>query len=150
MTSSYICSNSQQYTVWLKIILFYLMPKIIRISCPMKIFYTVNISKLNYWLVICIAKNLIWTTLKMIFSIFRFFCTLSNIAQTIHQWKYYLFSFQMMHTSQLHKIDPHDWFCAPGSHMLKLQCLTVCKVLLYTVRCVSGSVCRSCVTGSGD
>ncbi len=33
----------------------------------------VNISKLNYWLVICIAKNLIWTTLKMIFSIFRFF-----------------------------------------------------------------------------
>ncbi len=27
----------------------------------------------NFWLVICIAKNLIWTTLKVIFSIFRFF-----------------------------------------------------------------------------
>ncbi len=37
---------------------------------------TVNISKLNFWLVICIAKNFIWTTLKAIFSIFWFFCTL--------------------------------------------------------------------------
>ncbi len=41
---------------------FAFMPKIIRIlrSCSMKIFSklpTVNISKLNYWLVICIAKN---------------------------------------------------------------------------------------------
>ncbi len=34
---------------------------------------TVNISKLNFWLLICIAKNLIWTTLKAIFSVFRFF-----------------------------------------------------------------------------
>ncbi len=68
----YVCSNSQQYIVWVKIIHFYFMPKIIRIlrSCSMKI------SKLNFWLVICIAKNFIWTTLKMIFSIFRFFCTL--------------------------------------------------------------------------
>ncbi len=78
---SYICSNSQQYIVWLKIIHFSFMPKIIRIlrSCSMKIFSkfpTVNISKLNFWLLICIAKNFIWTTLKMIFSIFRFFCTL--------------------------------------------------------------------------
>ncbi len=39
-------------------------------------FLTINISKLNFWLVICIAKNLIWTTLKMIFSIFRFLRTL--------------------------------------------------------------------------
>ncbi len=57
------------------------MLKIIRIlrSCFMKIFstfLTVNILKLNFWLVICIAKNFIWTTLKMICSIFRFFCTL--------------------------------------------------------------------------
>ncbi len=22
----------------------------------------------------------------------------------------------MMHTSQFHKIDSYDWFCAPGSH----------------------------------
>ncbi len=46
----YICSNNQQYTVWVKIIHFYFMPKIIRIlrSCSMKIFSkhpTVNISK---------------------------------------------------------------------------------------------------------
>ncbi len=33
-------------------------------------FPTINISKLNFWLVICIAKNFIWTTLKAIFSIF--------------------------------------------------------------------------------
>ncbi len=71
------CCNSQ-YIVWVKIIAFSFMPKIIRIlrSCSMKIFSkfpTVNISKLNFWLVICIAKNLIWTTLKMIFSIFWFF-----------------------------------------------------------------------------
>ncbi len=47
-------------------------------SCSMKIFCkfpTINISKHNFWLVICIAKNFIWTTLKMIFSIFRFFCS---------------------------------------------------------------------------
>ncbi len=50
---SYICNNSQQYIVWVKIINFYFMPKIIRIlrSCSMKIFCkcpTVNISKLNF------------------------------------------------------------------------------------------------------
>ncbi len=39
-------------------------------------FPTVNISKLNFWLVICIAKNFIWTTLKAIFSIFAYFWTL--------------------------------------------------------------------------
>ncbi len=75
----YICS--QQYIVWVKIMDFSFMPKIIRIlrSCSVKIFCkfsTVNISKLNFWLLICIAKNFIWTTLKSIFSIFRFFCIL--------------------------------------------------------------------------
>ncbi len=59
----------------------FFMTKIIRTlrSCSMKIFckfLTINISKLNFWLVICIAKNFIWTTLKVIFSIFRFFCSL--------------------------------------------------------------------------
>ncbi len=41
----HICSNSQQNIVWVKIIDFYFMPKIIRIlrSCSMKIFCTVNI-----------------------------------------------------------------------------------------------------------
>ncbi len=40
----------------------------------MKIFCTlptVNLSKLNLWLLICIGKDFIWTTLKSIFSIFR-------------------------------------------------------------------------------
>ncbi len=60
----YICSNSQQYTVWVKIIHFSFMTKIIRIlrSCSMKIFCTflvINISKHHFCLVICIAKNLI-------------------------------------------------------------------------------------------
>ncbi len=73
----YICNNSQKYIVWVKIIDFSFMPKIIRIlrSCSMKIFCkfpTVNISKLNFWLVICITKNFIWTTLKVIFSMFRY------------------------------------------------------------------------------
>ncbi len=54
----YICSNSQQYIAWVKIIeyriYYYFMPKIIRIlskDISMKIFckyLTVNISKLNY------------------------------------------------------------------------------------------------------
>ncbi len=73
----YICSNSQTYIVWVKIIDFSFIPKIIRIlrSCSMKIFctfYIANTSKLNFLLVICIAQNFIWTTVKMIFSIFRF------------------------------------------------------------------------------
>ncbi len=58
----YICSNSQKYIACVNIIEFSFMPKIIRIlrSCSMKIFCnypTVNISKLNYWLIICIAEN---------------------------------------------------------------------------------------------
>ncbi len=92
----------------------------------MNIFYkfpTVNTSKLNFWLVICIAKNFIWTTLKMIFSIFRFFCTLRfqifkycPIITNHNKWKYYLFSFQMTYKSKIPKMDPYDWFCCPGSH----------------------------------
>ncbi len=30
----------------------------------------------------------------------------------------YLFSFQIMYTSQFWKIDPYDWFCGPGSQMV--------------------------------
>ncbi len=37
-------------------------------------FLTVDISKINFWLVIYIAKNFIWTTLKGIFTIFWFIC----------------------------------------------------------------------------
>ncbi len=51
----YICSNSQQYIVWVKIIDFYFMPKIILIlrSCSMKMFckcITINISKLYFFI----------------------------------------------------------------------------------------------------
>ncbi len=53
ISNRYICINRQQYIVWLKIINFSFMPKIVRIlrSCSMKIFSkfpTVNISKLNF------------------------------------------------------------------------------------------------------
>ncbi len=87
---------------------FFFYSKIIRIlrSCSMKIFSkfpTVNISKHNFWLLIYIAKNFIWTTLKVIFSIFRFFASsdsrFTNIVQTIHQWKDDLFRLQMMYKS---------------------------------------------------
>ncbi len=57
---SYICSYSQRYIVWLKVIHLYLMPKIdIKIMLHEDI-PTVNISKLNFWLVKCIAKNFIF------------------------------------------------------------------------------------------
>jgi len=59
------------------------------------IYTTVNISKRNYLLVICIAKNNFKDDFLNIQTL-RF----SNIVQTIHQWKYDLFSFQMMHKSQ--------------------------------------------------
>ncbi len=126
ISSRYICSNNQKHIVWVTIIHFSFMTKIIRIlrSCSMKIFCTfpiLNISKRNYWLLICIAKNLIWTTLKMIFSIFRFFCTLRfqiykyRPIITNHTSMEILFTqLQMMYTSQFPIMYPYDWFCAPG------------------------------------
>ncbi len=77
------------------------------------------------------AKNLIWTILKVIFSVFRFFLhphisdiqivvSRPNIVtslQTIHQWKAYLISFRIICNSQCRKIDTYDWFCGPGSHI---------------------------------
>ncbi len=56
-------------------------------------FPTANVSKLNF----CMAKNLIWTTLKVIFSIFRFFLH-SQIPD-----------FQTV-ASQPNKIDTYDFF----------------------------------------
>ncbi len=120
----YICSNGQKYILWVNIIDFSM-----KILCT---FPTVNISKLNFWIVICIAKDFIWTTLKAIFSILRFFLHpqildfqivvyLPNIVlsqQIIHQWKACLFSFQMMKISQFQKVDLYDWFCGLGSHMI--------------------------------
>ncbi len=85
-------------------------------SCSMKIFCTVTIWKLNYCLVICMAKNLIWTTLKMIFSIFRCFCTLrlSKYCPNHTSKEILLIQLiQMMHKSQFWQMYPYDWFCAP-------------------------------------
>ncbi len=62
----------------------------------------VNISKLNYWLVICIAMYFIWTTLKMIFNILIFLHPRIPDFQILsdHNKPYIngnlLFSFQMM------------------------------------------------------
>ncbi len=86
-------------------------------------FPTVNISKLIFWLVICIAKNFIWTTVKMIFSIFWIFCTLGfQIFKycpiiTNHTSMENVFSFRVMYKYQFRKIDAYDWFCGPGSHI---------------------------------
>ncbi len=65
-------------------------------------FPTINISKLNFSLVICIAKNFIWTTLKVIFSMSVFFAPLDS---------------RFSNSCILAKYDPYDWFCGPGSHM---------------------------------
>ncbi len=110
---AFISSTGIFVAIWVKIIHFYFMPKIIRIlrSCSMKIFCkfpTVNIWKTNFWLVICIVKNFIWRTLKMIFSIFRFFGTLRFqiykycLIITHHKSMEILF-IQMVHKSQLKK-----------------------------------------------
>ncbi len=122
-----------------KLYIFLLCQKIIRIlkSCSMKIFSkfsTVNISKLNFWLVICIAKNFIWTTLKMIFSIFRFFCTLRfqiykycSIITNHTSMESYLFSFQMMHKSQF----PKNWplWLVLCSRVTNALCIIILKSL---------------------
>ncbi len=61
----------------------------------------------------------------MIFSIFRFFCTLRfqifKYCPNHTSMKMLLFSDQMKHTSQFRKMCPYDWFCAPGSRIL-MQC----------------------------
>ncbi len=57
----YIYSNSQQYIVWVKIIHFYFMTKIIRIlrSCSMKIFSTFH--TINLFLIINMHLSLLST-----------------------------------------------------------------------------------------
>ncbi len=67
------------------------MPKIFRIlskdRVPERHFvnFLPYISTLNFWLVICIAKNFIWTNLNAIFSLFRFLCTIK-----FHIFKYFI------------------------------------------------------------
>ncbi len=79
-------------------------------SCSMKIyskFAIINISQLNSLLVICVAMDFIWTTLKVIFSIFNFFAPSdSRFSNSFISAKYCP-----------KKIDPYDWFCGPGSHI---------------------------------
>ncbi len=77
----------------------------------MKIFYkfpTVNTSKLNFWLVICIAKNFIWTALKAIFSIFRF-CLHPVRDPTLSQ------SPQSPATTLIRSQSPEYWSPAPAA-----------------------------------
>ncbi len=90
-------------------------------------FPTINISKLHFWLVICIAKNFIWTTLKAIFSIFRFYCTLrfqifSQILSSPNNpyinGKLIDSAFRLYTNLNLEKNDHYDWFCGPGSHVI--------------------------------
>ncbi len=112
ISTRYICSNSQKYIVWVKIIDFYFMPKIIRIlrkdHVPWRylVHFLRKYIKNNFWSVICIAKNFIWTILKAIFSILWFFYT--QIFKYCISAKYCPIlthhasteSFQMMYKSQ--------------------------------------------------
>ncbi len=90
--------------------------------CSMKIFCkfpTVNISKLNFYLVICIAKNLIWTTLKAIFleiPDFQIVVSRPNIVLTNHTSMESVF-IQLIYKSRFQKMYPYDWFCDPGSQI---------------------------------
>ncbi len=96
-------------------------------SCSKKIFCkfpTVNISKLNFWLVIGVAKNFILTTLKAIFSIFLFFFAPldSRFSNSCFSAKYcpILTNHTLMEILFIQFIciiDPYDWFCGPGSHI---------------------------------
>ncbi len=95
-------------------------------KCP-----TVNISKRNFWFVICIAKNLIWTTLKAIFSIFGFFYTLrfqifkylclslilSDHNKPYINGKIMYSAFRWWINLNCENIDSYDWFCGPWSHL---------------------------------
>ncbi len=75
-----------------------------------------NISKLNFWLVVCIAKNFIWTTLNAIFSIFWFFAPSdSRFSNSCISAKYCPIltnhtSMESLFIQKMLKMDPYDWF----------------------------------------
>ncbi len=78
-------------------------------------FPTVNISKLIFLLAIRIVKNFIWTTLKAIFSIFRFFPNVQLYSCISAKYRSIITNhtpirFQIMYKSKFKKIDPYDWF----------------------------------------
>ncbi len=64
---------------------YYVKIMFMKIFCK---FPSVNISKLTFWLVIHIANNLICTTLKAIFSVFRFFFATSDSQIVVISVKY--------------------------------------------------------------
>ncbi len=117
-------------------------------------FPTILISKLNFWLVICIAKNFIWTTLKLIFSIYIFFFAPldSRFSNSCISAKYC--PILTNHTSieslfiQLPDdvyIYPYDWFCGPGSHILcwKVAIVETIETLIELEQCSLISPCKT-------
>ncbi len=102
-------------------------------SCSVKIFCkfpTVNISKLIFLL--CIAKNVLWTTLKTIFLICWFFLH-PQIAdfQIVETQKILSYPNKPYINGKLIYLPcmwciipkkqnyPYDWFCGPESHFCK-------------------------------
>ncbi len=79
-------------------------------------FPTVNILKLNFWLVICSAKNFIWTDL-LIYQIpdFQIVCISAKYIlskQTIHHGKF--IHFQMMYNLNFPKLALMTGFVVQG------------------------------------
>ncbi len=100
-------------------------------SCSMKIFDTfptINIPKLNFWLVICIAKKFIWTTLKAIFLIFWFF-----LHPQIPDFQILYLGQILLYPNKPYKIHTYDWFCGPGSHKKQYQGTHFPLIHLYII-----------------
>ncbi len=128
--------------VWVKVIEFSFMPKIIRILSkdyvPWR--YFVNFKLWIYqnlcfdWLVICIVKNFIRTTLKVILSIFYFFCIprFRIFKKKKHQWKAYLFCFQNMYKSffYLFLLMLMTGFVARGDHIYIFLAHVFCSLYI--------------------
>ncbi len=109
------------------------MPKIIRIlskdhvTTSMKILCKCPtiVDQLNFWLVICFAKNFIWITLKANFSIIFYFapsdswflnCCLSAKSCPILTSRIPMESLFILISDDVY-IYFWDWFCGPGSHI---------------------------------
>ncbi len=72
----YICSNSQKYTAWVKIIHFSFIPQIIRVLSKDHLPWRYLVNYYRKYIKTCIAKKLIWTILKGYSQCLDFFCTL--------------------------------------------------------------------------
>ncbi len=114
----------------------------------MKIFCkypTVNISKNNFGLVMCFAKNLIWTTLKAIFSIFRFeipdLSQMFSLNKTYINGKLIYSAFRLCMNLNIKKwtlmtdfvVQGHIWFHAMYIHVFIFVYATIkCLLSLST------------------